>query len=153
MKALELKIPPVLLMLLAGAVMHIVTLFAKVEYAAETTSNIISIVLAVVAMLPVFFALLAFRKAETTVDPTHPEAASKLVTSGVFSYSRNPMYLSFTLALLAYSVLLNNLLGLFVIVFFVVYMNRFQILPEERFLTEKFGKQYTDYLLKVRRWL
>lgn len=153
MKALELKIPPVLLMLLAGAVMHIVTLFAKVEYVAESISNIISLALAVVAILPVLFALLAFRKAKTTLDPTHPEAASKVVTNGVFAYSRNPMYLSFTLALLAYSVLLNNLLGLFVIVFFVVYMNRFQIQPEERFLTEKFGKEYTDYLRKVRRWI
>jgi protein-S-isoprenylcysteine O-methyltransferase Ste14 len=98
-------------------------------------------------------AVVGFRKAKTTVDPMHPEAASTIVTSGIYRFTRNPMYLGFLLALIAWAVFLGNFVAALMPLLFVAYMNRFQISPEERTLLARFGAPYESYLRSVRRWL
>ena len=98
-------------------------------------------------------ALLAFRRARTTVNPLRPERASTLVTTGVYRITRNPMYVGLMLALLAWSVFLASPLSLVGPVVFIAYINRFQIRPEEAVLTAKFGPVYEQYKSTVRRWL
>jgi len=95
----------------------------------------------------------SFRKANTTVNPMTPDACSSLVDSGIFSFSRNPMYLALLLALLGWGVFLHNFYSLALTVVFVVYMNRFQIRPEERALEKVFGSAFLEYKQKVRRWI
>jgi protein-S-isoprenylcysteine O-methyltransferase Ste14 len=95
----------------------------------------------------------SFRRAKTTVNPTRPDAVSTLVTSGVYRVTRNPMYLGFLLILLGWAAFLSNPLALIVAMAFVVYMNRFQILAEERALAALFGPPFSAYRAKVRRWL
>ena len=63
------------------------------------------------------------------------------------------MYLGFLLALTGWAVFLSHALAFALLPAFVLYMNRFQILPEERALASKFGHQFTDYSHSVRRWL
>jgi len=82
-----------------------------------------------------------------------PETASRLVDSGIFRFSRNPMYLALLMALGAWGIFLGNLWGLLLIAGFVFYMNQFQIKPEERALETTFGPAYINYKSKVRRWL
>ncbi len=94
-----------------------------------------------------------FRKAETTVNPTTPEAASDLVTSGIYNYTRNPMYVGFLLLLIAWGIWLSNVYALVLPAGFILYMNRFQIGPEEEALQALFGDRYADYKSRVRRWL
>jgi protein-S-isoprenylcysteine O-methyltransferase Ste14 len=89
----------------------------------------------------------------TTVNPTTPNGTTSLVTSGVYRYTRNPMYVGFGLALLAVVVYLGSIASSLVLPLYVVYMNRFQIRPEERMLLEKFGEPFATYLRNVRRWL
>lgn len=98
-------------------------------------------------------ALWHFVKAKTTVDPTEPSKASALVTSGIFSYSRNPMYLAMLLILLALGLAFGNAFNALLAAAFVGLMNRFQIVPEERALLTIFGEAYRQYCLNVRRWL
>lgn len=95
----------------------------------------------------------AFRSARTTTNPLRPEAAATIVSSGAYRVSRNPMYLGLLLCLAGWAVYLSHLIALAFPVLFVAYMNRFQILPEERALAEKFGAAYADYKHAVRRWL
>jgi protein-S-isoprenylcysteine O-methyltransferase Ste14 len=97
-------------------------------------------------------ALFEFLRAKTTVNPLSPEAASAIVTSGIYRYSRNPMYVGLLLALLGWSVWLSHLLPFALLPFFILYINRFQIEPEERALSVKFGGLYRDYRRSVRRW-
>ncbi|RWU18275.1 protein-S-isoprenylcysteine methyltransferase [Pseudomonas alkylphenolica] len=94
-----------------------------------------------------------FRQARTTVNPLEPESASVLVTSGVYRLTRNPMYLGFALVLAAWTVFLASAFALLGVVAFVLYMNRFQILPEERALRRLFGDALEDYCARVRRWI
>ena len=96
---------------------------------------------------------ISFRVAKTTVNPLKPETASSLVTSGVFKYSRNPMYVGLAIILLAWTTYLAVPLGLLAVVGFIAYIQRFQIVPEERALVVLFGNEFEAYQSTVRRWL
>jgi len=97
--------------------------------------------------------MVAFRRAKTTMNPIKPGAASSLVSSGVYRFTRNPMYLGLSVSLLGWAMFLSNPLALLGVPLFVLYINRFQINPEERVLSSLFGAEYTAYKEKVRRWL
>jgi protein-S-isoprenylcysteine O-methyltransferase Ste14 len=97
--------------------------------------------------------IVSFRRAKTTINPHKPSAASSLVTSGVYRYTRNPMYLGLSVTLTGWAVFLSNPLALLAVPLFVLYINRFQINPEERVLSLLFGAEYAAYKEKVRRWL
>jgi protein-S-isoprenylcysteine O-methyltransferase Ste14 len=79
--------------------------------------------------------------------------ASSMVTWGVYSRSRNPMYLGGLIMLLGWAVYVSNVLAFLLLPAYVLYINRFQIAPEERALTALFGQSYAAYQLRVRRWL
>jgi protein-S-isoprenylcysteine O-methyltransferase Ste14 len=97
--------------------------------------------------------VVSFRRAKTTVNPLKPEKASSLVTGGIYKVTRNPMYLGLVLVLLAWAVFLSSAWALAGPVAFVLYMNRFQIEPEERVMGTMFGDNYSEYKARVRRWL
>jgi protein-S-isoprenylcysteine O-methyltransferase Ste14 len=94
-----------------------------------------------------------FKRARTTINPFKPENSTALVTSGIYRFTRNPMYVGLTLVLLGWAAFLCSAWALLGPVVFVVYINRFQISPEERVLSAKFGAAYTEYTARVRRWL
>ena len=94
-----------------------------------------------------------FRKAQTTPNPQALEEVSSLVTSGVYQYSRNPMYVGLVLILFSWALYLSHFLAFVLLPIFILYMTRFQIQPEERMLAQKFGKAYQAYKAKVRRWV
>ncbi len=97
--------------------------------------------------------VLSFRRANTTVDPTQPEASTTVVTSGIYRFSRNPMYVGLLLVLLGWACYLANPWCWLILPAFVLYMNHFQIIPEEQALAAKFGEAYHTYRQRVRRWL
>jgi len=93
----------------------------------------------------------AFRRAGTTVKPFQESTA--LLTDGVYSISRHPMYLGFVLILIGVAILLGSLTPWVIIPIFAVLMEVVFIQVEERMLGEKFGPAWIDYKKKVRRWL
>jgi protein-S-isoprenylcysteine O-methyltransferase Ste14 len=95
----------------------------------------------------------SFQRARTTVSPLKPQSSTALVSTGVYSFTRNPMYLGMGLALCAWAVYLSSLAALLGPVFFVLYITRFQIVPEERVLDQLFGAPFAAYRKRVRRWL
>jgi protein-S-isoprenylcysteine O-methyltransferase Ste14 len=94
-----------------------------------------------------------FRRVRTTVNPLRPERASALVTSGVFRWTRNPMYLGLALALLGWAAFLAHPLAALGVPVFVAWMSRWQIPREERALEALFGDEFARYRTRVRRWL
>ena len=97
--------------------------------------------------------LWSFHKARTTINPLDPSQATHFVSKGIYLLSRNPMYVGLVCCLIAWAIWLSYLLTWIGIPLFIAYMTRFQIIPEERALRMKFGKEYENYCLKVRRWL
>jgi protein-S-isoprenylcysteine O-methyltransferase Ste14 len=153
MSNLELKVPPLIVALTLGVMMWAIDWFLPLASNHSFGRTILAIAIFGSAVAITATAILGFRKAETTVNPTTPEAASAIVTTGVYRLTRNPMYLGFLLALLAWAVFLGNIVSAMILVLFVAYMNRFQISPEERALRARFGEPYEAYLRSVRRWL
>ncbi len=149
---LELRVPPVLQILVVGAGMGLVASELPRTALVPAPSSI-ALLLAALGGAVALAGVHAFRAADTTVDPRYPERSSSLVIAGIYRYTRNPMYLGMLLVLGAWAVFLERpwvFLGLPV---FLLYMNRFQIRPEERIMSTRFGEDYQRYVQSVRRWL
>lgn len=152
MNTLELKVPPVAVFLIVKLLMYFADAYLPslpLPSVAKWGAGGLFVMSGIVGLSGVY----AFRQARTTVNPTKPERASRVVCSGIFRMSRNPMYLALLLLILAYAVWLQNGVTLLAAALFVLYMNRFQILPEERALERIFGQDYLTYKQKVRRWI
>jgi len=150
---LSLKIPPPIVGLVT------VTLMWSCRYAvpewsvSNATFKYAAIVLVIVGLLIELLSVFRFFRAKTTINPLKPERSKKLVTTGLYRYSRNPMYVGMLAMLFGFGLWLGHPPGLLVLIFFVWYITTFQIKPEEHILLEKFGKEYQAYQLRVRRWI
>ncbi|MDP2636578.1 MAG: methyltransferase family protein [Pseudoalteromonas sp.] len=148
---LHTKIPPVIVVLFFAGLMALIAHYTVIDF-----NLFVAYVATILVCLGVIFCIagvVSFRLAKTTVNPTNPEQASELVTAGVYKISRNPMYVGFAFILLGWGVWLASIWAVLSIIGFVAYLTWFQIMPEERALTEVFGQSYIDYKAKVRRWL
>jgi protein-S-isoprenylcysteine O-methyltransferase Ste14 len=92
-----------------------------------------------------------FRSADTTVLPFGGTA--RVVTSGVYRWTRNPMYLGMALAYVGGSFVVNSGWCLVLLPVAVVLVQLLAIRPEERYLTGKFGESYKRYRSQVPRWM
>src|SRR3989344_213405 len=93
----------------------------------------------------------ALEKAKTPIQPYKPTI--RIVKTGPYSFSRNPVYLSFALVQLGIAFLLNNPWVLASLIPAVAIVYTGVILREEKYLESKFGKEYSDYKKSVRRWV
>jgi protein-S-isoprenylcysteine O-methyltransferase Ste14 len=153
MHFLEHKIPPPIVGLLVGALMWYAASLASPLPTPDGLRFAAAVITGAAGLLVALAGQLAFRKAQTTINPMKPEAASSLVITGAFRYTRNPMYVGFTMVLLAWALFLASPLALAGPVIFALFITRFQILPEERALNAKFGRDFAAYQAQVRRWL
>ena len=96
---------------------------------------------------------IGFRRAKTTVNPHRPENTSALVTTGIYRFTRNPMYVGVLLVLVGWAVYLSVPWTFAGPLAFFLYIDRFQIAPEERVLSSMFAEEYADYKATVRRWV
>ena len=152
MSLLENKIPPPLVMLSSITVMWLLPGSHKVLSITDPTL-IIAVAMGVIGALIAFSGVREFKGASTTVNPLKPDNASSLVTSGVFRFTRNPMYLGMVLVLLGNAVYLENLWSAVAILAFILFIDRLQIVPEERAMQSLFGTSFSDYCRDVRRWI
>jgi len=153
MKSLELKIPPPLIALLCVALMWYVQGFYPLSWLSAAWVLPVAVLLALAGITIASIGAGAFKRAHTTVNPLHPEQTSQLVTSGIYQYTRNPMYLGLALVLTAVALYLADLSAFLGVALFVRYIGRYQIAPEEAALLEKFGDAFEVYQAQVRRWL
>jgi protein-S-isoprenylcysteine O-methyltransferase Ste14 len=152
MHALELKIPPPAVAALTAGAMWGISLVGP---SLEVPASVRGAAAAAIALAGGGFGLagiISFRRAGTTVNPMKPETTSSFVCSGIYRVTRNPVYLGLLFVLVAWAVFLPAAWALLGPPAFVLYMNRFQIVPEERVLSSMFGTSYAAYKSTVRRW-
>ena len=101
----------------------------------------------------IFIAARQFKAANTTINPIKPENASVLVSKGIFSYSRNPMYLGMLLIIIGFSIIHNFLAIIVIMPIWIIYMTYFQIIPEEEAMEIVFEEDFVNYCKKTRRWI
>jgi protein-S-isoprenylcysteine O-methyltransferase Ste14 len=153
MQFLELKVPPPVVGLLMAILMWLMA--KKVPTLGLVPPQRKGLVLGLIAagVCVSILGVASFRRARTTVSPLKPERSSCLVVSGIYRYTRNPMYLGILMVLLGWAVFLGNILAFIFLPAFIAYLNRFQIRPEEKALASVFGQDFATYCSKVRRWL
>ena len=145
-------IPPVQVIVCAGLMLSLKYYFPQYHFYLSLNLPIIILLMASASIVGTL-ALYDFYKHKTTFHPHTPEKTSTVVDSGIYAYSRNPMYLALVLILLALALYLNNLTCFAIIPLFIGYITRYQIKPEEEMLGKLFPKNYQAYRSKVRRWL
>jgi len=145
------KIPPPIVTFICGLAIY----FSKTFFIQffSYNNNTISLFLLILGLTVFTLAVKAFNRKKTTVNPLEPRQASSLVSTGIFKYSRNPMYLGMLIILLAISFKFNLVGGIVISLFFYLFITKFQILPEEEAMNELFGDEFIEYSNRTRRWI
>ena len=146
-----IKIPPPILVM----ILVISNYFSskKIDLILLPNQDLISIIILLIGMLILINPIFKFIKSKTTIDPIKFKKVNKLITSGIYKYSRNPMYLGLLMIVISTTIFYLNIFSITTPFFFYFWISRFQIKREEIFLTDKFGKEYLLYMTKTRRWI
>ena len=124
---IKTKFPPPLVALTFGFLINYTkNIFPKIEVKNEFIFGSFMIISGLIIILS---ATILFKKYQTTITPLNPSNATKLITDGIYKFSRNPMYLGLLFVLLGISIILNPTGGFFLIPLFILYLNLFQIIP------------------------
>ena len=153
MSALDKRIPPPFVMVLAALSVKLISSIGITISFPYTVKISLVLGLLLIGLILDLTALKLFLKSKTTINPFKPDSSSHLVTSGIYRYTRNPMYLGLLLILLSVVVHYANLLGFIPVALFTIYITRYQIVPEERAMQALFGNDFNDYCSQVRRWI
>ena len=151
--SLRHRIPPVAVTLVVAALMWLISALTPALALPEKSRMLCMLLLAMAAVYTGIAGVVEFRRANTTVNPLAPGNCSQLVESGIFRYTRNPMYLALLMALIGWSIFLGNPWSLVMVLFWVLYIDRYQIRPEEEALEAAFGDAFRNYRSRVRKWL
>ena len=151
MMNIKTKFPPPLVALTFGFLINYTkNIFPKIEIKNEIIFGSFMIISGLIIILS---AIILFKKYQTTITPLNPSNATKLITDGIYKFSRNPMYLGLLLVLSGISIILNLTGGFFFILLFILYINLFQIIPEENAMVDLFKDEFLEYKENVRRWI
>lgn len=153
MSRLELKIAPDVVWLVTAALMWLSSALTRGIVVAVGVRVVSAGLLLSLGVALIVLARVELDRANTTWHPGDPGRATRLVTTGVFRRTRNPMYLGMWLVLIGWGVVLADPLALAVTAVFPLYLTRFQIMPEERALSAMTGDRYRHYASNVRRWI
>ncbi len=150
---MELLVPPPLVGLTVAAGMWAAAHIPPALQLSNPGRVLVAAVLVAIGVAVGIGGVMSFRRAKTTVNPLKPETSAALVSTGVYAFTRNPMYLGMALVLFAWAVYLSSIWSLVGPVIFILYITRFQIVPEERVLDRLFGAPFAEYKKRVRRWI
>ena len=148
---MKTKIPPPIIALICIFINYLSTyLINPIKF---PNIEIIGGLILLLGVVTAVLATLLFKKDKTTVNPRNPEKTTTLVTNGIFSITRNPMYLGLFFSISSTILFFGSWFGIIILMFFVWYINKFQIIPEEEAIEKLFGGKYSEYRQKVRRWI
>jgi protein-S-isoprenylcysteine O-methyltransferase Ste14 len=142
--------PPLVYMtsLASGAVMH---LAMPLPFLPATLAGALGVPLVAVAIALFSYSVAQFRAAGTPVPARKPTTV--IVRTGPYHFSRNPIYLAFSVFQLGIAISVNSVWLLATLVGAVALIHYVVIPREEQYLERKFGAQYLDYKAAVRRWV
>ena len=146
-----MRVLPPVYFLMAIIIMVSLHFFAPITVVVTSPWNLLGVLPAGVALIIMLYAAYSFKRAQTTIKPF--QESSALVTRGVYTFTRNPMYLSMALILAGIATWLGSVTSWLVILPFIFLISRVFIQTEEKMLAETFGSDYEEYRLRVRRWI
>ena len=145
------KIPPPIVTLISGLAIYLSRNLLPNRHG--LILDFFSVLLLICGIAIIYIAFLSFKNHRTTINPLNLTKTSSLVNTGVFKYTRNPMYLGMVFILLSIALKFNLYGGLIIILLFFFFITKFQIIPEEKAMEKLFGQKFKIYKKKTRRWL
>lgn len=110
----------------------------------------VGVLLCLAGLFLLFLSLVSFGKSfRIGIDQDHPD---KLVTTGIFAFSRNPIYVGFVFVLLGQFLVFSNWI-LLVYMAAAIWLLHRQVSREEEYLRNHYGRQYSEYCDRVGRYL
>ena len=148
----NVHIPPPLVFIgfiILGALLQYT--IAPIRFPGDAWIRIIGVVVVVAGLALIFSALAAFKR--TGQDPKPWTSSPELIVQGPYRWTRNPMYVGLTCILVGLGLALNNIWFVLLAAVALLVVHFIAVLPEEKYLNEKFGRSYADYRTKVRRYI
>jgi protein-S-isoprenylcysteine O-methyltransferase Ste14 len=148
----NVRIPPPLIFIgfiILGALLQYA--IAPISFPDDAWIRIVGVVIVAAGLFLIFSALAPFRR--TGQDPKPWTPSPELIVEGPYRWTRNPMYVGLTCILFGLGLALNNLWFSLLAIVALVVVHFIAVLPEEKYLNEKFGRSYTEYRTKVRRYI
>lgn len=143
--------PPPLIFLGGLIIGGVIGWFYSVTFLPNYWGRALGGIFVVLGLGIIFVAKSKMAKAETNIEPWKPTTA--ILSDGIYGASRNPVYVAMIVVYLGVVFLFNSLTILLPLILVLLVMHYGVILREERYLEEKFGKEYLSYKEKVRRWV
>ena len=143
--------PPLLIYAGALAAGLLLQRLAPLPFLPRPVARVVGLCLTVLSFFIGVPAFVAMRRARTNLDPRQPTTA--IVTTGPYRYTRNPIYVSFTILYTGLALLANSLWAMLLLPALLIVRSRGVIAREEQYLERKFGATYLHYKARVRRWL
>jgi len=131
--------------------MAIIFNFAYSIYIVTYPTNLLGIIILLLGLYLSKKGSDQFQKADTNINTF--DEPDKLITNGLFKYTRNPMYLGFAISLLGVAVILGTIQSLIIFIFFIMITDQWYIKFEEQMMVTKFGSEYKSYMKRTRKWL
>ncbi len=145
--------PPLIFLsgLFLGGLIHWFNPFYVLPLEYLIFTRIAGIILIMLGLGIILNAKVKMKKAETNIEPWKP--TNSIITDGIYSFSRNPVYLAMLVAYFGFMLIFNSLWFLPTLILVLFTMHFGVILREEKYLETKFGEEYTNYKNSVRRWI
>jgi len=150
-KGAAVKFPPPLIFVLMMLIGYGIQTFYPISVGEALIIKYFAKAMIIISMSIAIYSLYQFFRAKTHIEPWQP--TSSIISSGLFAYSRNPIYLSFCMMTIGISIAFNSLWMLVSTIPSALLVYIIAIKKEEQYLERKFGEEYLTYKNKVRRWL
>ena len=150
---MKLLLPPPIQALLSAIMMWLISRYFLRANFSSSIVNLFGLVFLIIAAIIIILSINKFREIKTTISPLNPDNTSSLVSTGIYKYTRNPMYFGLLLMLFSTALFLKNFISFLILPLFILFITKNQILPEEEALENIFGEKYKNYKKKVRRWI
>ena len=150
-KSANVKFPPPIVYLIWMVAGTILQKYFPLDMGIPSDHQYWGLGLVIIGIIFIIYTFNIFQKAETNIKPCEP--TTNIITSGIYAWSRNPIYLAFNIFPIGLGMFFDNL---WIFISFIpssIIIYYIAIKKEEKYLEDKFGGEYLDYKNKVRRWI
>ena len=150
-KGAAVKFPPPLIFMFLLFSAYGIHCFYPINVGISSGFENVGLLVALLALVLIIYISRTFTRVETNIEPWKP--TTTIISTGIYAYSRNPIYVAFCLVPIGIGIFLNSFWILFSFLPSAVLVYFIAIKKEEDYLEKKFGAEYVQYKNRVRRWL